>query len=644
MDASEDIRYERGMSMISRLYPGGLFFAMPFRSIRDKPELEKAMGFLINMMVFCKMISVRCIFQLPYDLWETFRQHPRTQEVWDNLEMLKETITMASFGGHGQKPMVLVGHDRFVIRCMRYMAAQMLPRLGGFDKGKQSTALPGTFIYADFAPRNLGRLLNRICQNLMAQDLDEIFVVNARDYAAYSYAIDELSGSDAIDELSGSYAIDELSGFATIISTLSTKSMASVAEDEKAAGEANAKDFLLNTAKRSLDEAFGSSGSSSSEDSDTEPSQDGFEDAAATFGLCKKDMLRTPDTTTLVDLDARATALVLSKISPVIIANDIYEMGGELETLLRNKALSARKNRAKKEQEDAQFQMKAAGTMWKRRMGLLAQHLAGRPPSSIRLCAAKTLFDCSAVIRTLHKRKYPGGKEAWGQALDNMLQEARQAASDDLKLQMKQAEQPKAGRSAKPSKEKKAPEPEPEASENEKESVPSPVEPPPYCDSQSEQEDDEEDEDDDADVFAGKFRLPAKNADGPADLAKVSPKVKQALQSFDRDVVESLPQNLSPTDFGYWVLCLEKEALTKMEYFNLNIEGHLSQNLGTGKPFFAKMSLRARKSFDEWARKIPGVTSEAPGAPSEALRLQYYRKVGLTPNPKLSPKLETLKP
>ena len=29
------------------------------------------------------------------------------------------------------------------------------------------------------------------------------------------------------------------------------------AEDEKAAGEANAKDFLLNTAKRSLEEAFG---------------------------------------------------------------------------------------------------------------------------------------------------------------------------------------------------------------------------------------------------------------------------------------------------------------------------------------------------------------------------------------------------
>ena len=53
--------------------------------------------------------------------------------------------------------------------------------------------------------------------------------------------------------------------------------------------------------------------------------------------------------------------------------------------------------------------------------------------------------------------------------------------------------------------------------------------------------------------------------------------------------------------------------------------GMLSQNLGTGKPFFAKMSLRARKSFDEWAQKIPGVHAEAV---PEAHRL-HYRKVSV---------------
>ena len=89
--------------------------------------------------------------------------------------------------------------------------------------------------------------------------------------------------------------------------------------------------------------------------------------------------------------------------------------------------------------------------------------VTGRPASSIRLCAAKTLWDCSAVLRTLYKRqlkrlnkikvyhlllsvcqctvvkcflgprphrvylrKYPGGKDAWGKALEEMLKESRE--------------------------------------------------------------------------------------------------------------------------------------------------------------------------------------------------------------------------
>ena len=125
-----------------------------------------------------------------------------------------------------------------------------------------------------------------------------------------------------------------------------------------------------------------SSQSSSGEESETEPSQDGFEDAAATFGLGKRDMSRSMELATLVDLDARPTALVLSKITPLVIANDIFEMGGELaaclktlasdmpnfrasygcfyrpqESLLRDRSMTAKKSRAKKEQEDALFQV-----------------------------------------------------------------------------------------------------------------------------------------------------------------------------------------------------------------------------------------------------------------------------------------------
>ncbi|CAE7563343.1 SCN10A [Symbiodinium sp. KB8] len=641
LDATEDIQCERGMSMISRLYPGGLFFAMPFRSGRDKPQLEKVMGFLINMVVFCKMISARCLIQLPYDLWETFRQHPRTQEVWEPLEMMKETITMASFGGRSQNPMVLVGHDRFVISCMRYMAAQFRSlstrRLGGFRNGKGDNGLPGTFIYAlvdlvmlryrrdweDFVPRNLGRLLNRIVHNLLAQDLDEILVGHARhhdvmfpktrvfdmefqapppvvmttDGVPYvcDLTIDVLPGLCHHDYSIGSCASQHRRQWAMVKTeaksglrrTMSTRSMTSAPPEPEDVPEPNARSFLLGTAKRSLDEAFGvekpsaekekkkkgdkkkekakkkkkgkksssSSQSSSQEESESEPSQDGFEDAAATFGLGKRDMARSMEVATLVELDARPTALVLSKITPLVIANDIFEMGGELaESLLRDRSLTAKKNRAKKEQEDALFQMKTAAAVWKR-------------------------------------RKFPGGKDAWGKALEEMLTHARevllllfccccqllflsatQAASDDLKQQMKQIDKPKKphGRVPKEAKKTKAREPEAEVSEKDEpeESIPSPTGAP-YMESVSEPEQ----EDEDNDVFQGPFKLPAEKEGLDAVLAKLPPKIKGVADGFERAVLEA--------DFSYWLLCLEKEALTETEHFKLGLAGTSLDTIAT---------------------------------------------------------------
>ncbi|CAE7835461.1 unnamed protein product, partial [Symbiodinium necroappetens] len=299
LEQSEDIEHSRGqilcMTMISRVYSGGLFFAMPLRSGRAKEELGKMMGFLINMLVFCKMVSVRCIYVLPYDLWDSFRKHPRTEEVWEPLELTKEIVTMAAFGSRAQNPMVLVGHDRFVISCMRYMSAQMLPfrslstrRLGGFRLGdrKVENGFPGTFIYAlvdvvmlryrrdweDFSPRNLGRLLDRLAHNLMAQDLDEVLVVNTRrNYGAmfpktrmfdveFQVAAPPVVLTTDGDRCSGCPTSGDLQsksylgiiGFAIMTiqlfqSTLSTKSLGSAAEEPQEPN--SARMFLMETAK-----------------------------------------------------------------------------------------------------------------------------------------------------------------------------------------------------------------------------------------------------------------------------------------------------------------------------------------------------------------------------------------------------------
>ena len=119
---------------------------------------------------------------------------------------------------------------------------------------------------------------------------------------------------------------------------------------------------------------------------------------------------------------------------------------------------------------------------------------------------------------------------------------ATQAASDDLKQQIKKVEKPRKGRDPHAKAAKKHAEPEPEASDLDKEgpeeSLPSPSAAP-YVDSQSEQEDDD-------DVFQGEFKLPSEKEGGlDALLAKVASKVKDVADGFERSVLESLPGDLS---------------------------------------------------------------------------------------------------
>ena len=121
---------------------------------------------------------------------------------------------------------------------------------------------------------------------------------------------------------------------------------------------------------------------------------------------------------------------------------------------------------------------------------------------------------------------------------------ATQAASDDLKQQMKQIDKPKKphGRVPKEAKKTKAREPEAEVSEKDEpeESIPSPTGAP-YMESVSEPEQ----EDEDNDVFQGPFKLPAEKEGLDAVLAKLPPKIKGVADGFERAVLESLPGDLS---------------------------------------------------------------------------------------------------
>ncbi|CAE7403020.1 SCN10A [Symbiodinium sp. CCMP2592] len=124
--------------------------------------------------------------------------------------------------------------------------------------------------------------------------------------------------------------------------------------------------------KKSSDLSGGSSSDPSSSSSDDECSVEDFADASALFGLNKKDMGRSFDAAVLLDLEPRHMAVVVSGVTTHTLPNDIFEMGGELdpclkffanilgpeEALLRDRAATAKKNRAKADESEAKFEVK----------------------------------------------------------------------------------------------------------------------------------------------------------------------------------------------------------------------------------------------------------------------------------------------
>ena len=99
-------------------------------------------------------------------------------------------------------------------------------------------------------------------------------------------------------------------------------------------------------------------------------------------------------------------------------------------------------------------------------------------------------------------------------------------------------------------------------------------------------------------------------------------------------------------DLGLWILTLEKEQLLGLDHFKLGLEGDflltcriakpspgfvllcslssaritagpISGHLGAGKSPFGKMSLHAKKHFDEWFSRMEDLASSAkhPEAP-----------------------------
>ncbi|CAE7218603.1 unnamed protein product [Symbiodinium sp. CCMP2592] len=592
--------------------------------------------------MLCSIIKVRLIIQTSIACGPVLENNKLMQETAENGRFVKACFPMTAFGSTKQTVVMLWGSDRLVIKGLKHLSGIdrgfVKPARERFDEEERTA----TFIYAvtditllrhrrsvDFlVALDLGRFLNSLAKDLLQQDLDEVFVrvphdadVNlrgkrndlifqaeefhiTRPLPAATAAAMVTTAINAADEdcpltvllalptgsaISAIYDFDSFANRGSVANgqlltetrTLSARSLASdnAEHDEE---KPDAKRFLMSTAKRSLDEAFGLGGSEKAMGSDSkkkDKKKKALDDSAATFGLAKKDMLRTMDYTVVSDLEANKIAFVLSSVTPAMIANDLFELGGELESLLRDRAVQARKNRAKTEHNEAMFQ--ADKSEWSRKLDdILKEHRT----TGTRLvpCLPQTKAATEDLKKTI-KASSKESKDSKGSKDGKDPRDKHEAGKKKRKPAPKEC----------PGSENDDDD-DAKEEEEEEDDTGSPTGAP-YMDSASEPEPgpEEDDENEDADIFQGDFKPAAPTATTTSgSLEKLPAKFKHVLERFDSGILDSLPKELSQTDLGHWILVLDKECLHKPEHFQLGLEGPLSTHISAGKSQLMKMSLR----------------------------------------------------
>ncbi|CAE6970138.1 unnamed protein product, partial [Symbiodinium sp. KB8] len=428
------------------------------------------------------------------------------------------------------------------------------------------------------------------------------------------------------------------------------------------ADEPSARHFLMSTARRSLDEALGggssavhnekksaakekkkkkerepkkrdrskkkkkknssSSSSQGEEESSSCLDSEDFDDSAALFGLARKEMAKPEEACRLDDFPSKQLGFVVSHVTEMLGATDVYECGGELEeTLLGNREKRAQKLRQKEEKE-----------------------------------------------------RSDDGKEAMQKKLTAILNKHREAATQDLKQQLSQQssgsgkkplpapkpskrkkpaeeEEPSRGRVVKPTVSKRSkfpairdkdPPQDEEHEEGEKcdesktkgegdgeflgeADVPSPP------GSEFEDVDDTansdeveaflQESDEDNDVFAEGFAVEKKSKGGEDKAKGIPTKAKVIMDKLEQDLSNCIPKDLTEpscctytvaafvfgSDLGNWVRLLHCEGLLRVDDVKLvlsNLPGTVSASLGPGKVHYNKLSIKAKAELDPWAQRI----------------------------------------
>ncbi|CAE7588178.1 unnamed protein product [Symbiodinium sp. CCMP2592] len=442
--------------------------------------------------------------------------------------------------------------------------------------------------------------------------------------------------------------------------TASNRSLgsAALAADTSAPEDSTpAMSFLMNTARRSLDQVFASANdekavkpkenkkkkkeekdgtsSPSEESSSAEKSDLELDDCASLFGLVKKDLTRPSTAVRLDDLSCRQLGFVMANVLEAV------------EGLLIDRACTAKRNKHGAEHNSALFEAKTAATVWKKRLASLLS------------------------TRSLFLRKNKDSRATFAEKIEQTMVRLREAdcfqnqeASEDLKKclgkpgKAKATAEPKSAKKKRRKSEKKpegppkkkaklvvpkeesdddndktertekkdkdkdgdgdgelldphvptppsdafsSPEPEPE-DDDEQASQPDSE----MIDNDDAEDEEDGDDDDDEDIFTGPYKVLQKAPSKEQLLNALPPKLAAQKSKLDDDLLKTIPQTVSQADFDNWIAVLLKEDMLSLKDVQAcsGMEGPLSSHLSVSKSFYNKISIKGKQLFDTWVDSL----------------------------------------
>ncbi|CAE7216509.1 unnamed protein product [Symbiodinium necroappetens] len=335
------------------------------------------------------MIKVRIVIQTTLEQGRILEADALLKECAERSQFAKACFPMVAFGSQKQ---ILIGigclfvtmvwgDDRLLVKGLKHVAGrfrslgnQVMDGFKGQAVIEDRTVTDITLLrhrrtMKQLVAMDLCQFLNGLAKELMLQDLDEVFMRSSRDgdvvirgNARLTFEVEQfyvtrpLPAAAAVttapvghgEELEPGIFEPGLESLALaalkatgdeeppsarhfLMSTARSKASEADKKDKKKKKETRTKSSKKDKGKKKKKKSSSDSSSSGPEDSTSVLESEDVDDSAALFGLSRRELQKGDDVYKLDDLPSKHLGFVVSHVSELVGAAEVYECGGELE-------------------------------------------------------------------------------------------------------------------------------------------------------------------------------------------------------------------------------------------------------------------------------------------------------------------------